>query len=91
MKKILSFLFAFLVLFCTVSVFAQACDSSVCTSGDLNEHLKCINDVKNKCVEQLQNTQSQERTLKSQLAIIDGQSRVTSLKIEETNLKIEKL
>lgn len=91
MKKILSFLFAFLFLFFTVPAFAQECDAAACGSGDVQQRLDCINDVKNKCVEQLQNAQSQERTLKSQLAIIDGQTRVTNLKIEETNLKIEKL
>ncbi len=91
MKKIISFLFSFLILFFAISAFAQECDAGACTSGDVQERLNCIEDVKNKCLEQLQNAQSQERTLKSQLAIIDGQSRVTSLKIEETNLKIEKL
>ena len=39
----------------------------------------------------LQDAKNQERTLKSQLDIIDGQTQVTILKIEETNLKIEKL
>lgn len=91
MKKILSFLFSFLVLFFAISVFAQECDPSACTSGDLGQRLNCINDVKNKCLEQLQNAQSQERTLKSQLNIIEGQTKVTTLKIEETNLKIQKL
>ncbi len=40
---------------------------------------------------QLADTQKQEKTLKSQLNLIDGQTKVTTLKIEETNLKIEKL
>ena len=40
---------------------------------------------------QLQNAQKQENTLKSQLTIIDGQAKITALKIDETNLKIEKL
>lgn len=40
---------------------------------------------------QLAETKKQEKTLKSQLDLIDGQTKVTTLKIEETNLKIEKL
>lgn len=40
---------------------------------------------------QLVNTKKEEKTLKSQLNIIDGQTQITILKIEETNLKIEKL
>ncbi|EKD89977.1 MAG: peptidase M23 [uncultured bacterium] len=40
---------------------------------------------------QLADTRNQEKTLKSQLDLIDGQTKVTVLKIEETNLKIEKL
>lgn len=40
---------------------------------------------------QLDETRKQEKTLKSQLNLIDGQTKITTLKIEETNLKIEKL
>ncbi len=40
---------------------------------------------------QLENARGNERTLKSQLNIIDSQGKVTVLKIEETNLRIEKL
>jgi len=40
---------------------------------------------------QLENVRGNERTLKSQLNIIDSQGKVTTLKIEETNLRIEKL
>lgn len=40
---------------------------------------------------QLSETKRQEKTLKTQLDILDGQARVTELKIEETKLKIEKL
>lgn len=44
-----------------------------------------------KLEEQLADTRKQEKTLKSQLNLIDGQTKVTQLKIEETNLRIEKL
>ena len=44
-----------------------------------------------KIEQQLQEAKSREKTLNSQLGLIDGQNKVTSLKIEETTLKIEKL
>ncbi len=44
-----------------------------------------------KLEQKLSGARSQEKTLKSQLSIIDGQTKITQLKIEETNLKIEKL
>ncbi len=40
---------------------------------------------------QLDESRKQEKTLKSQLQLIDGQTKVTELKIEETDLKIQKL
>lgn len=40
---------------------------------------------------QLAGAKTQEKTLKSQLNLIDGQTKVSTLKIEETTLKIEKL
>ena len=40
---------------------------------------------------QLSDARKQEKTLKQQLDIIDGQTKITQLKIEETKLKIEKL
>src|SRR3989344_8723385 len=39
----------------------------------------------------LNDARKQEKSLKTQLDLIDGQTKVTTLKIEETNLKIEKL
>ncbi len=39
----------------------------------------------------LQDAKNQEKTLKQQLDLIDGQTKITTLKIDETNLKIEKL
>lgn len=39
----------------------------------------------------LADARKEEKTLKSQLDLIDGQTKVATLKIEETNLKIEKL
>jgi len=40
---------------------------------------------------QLSETRKQEKTLNQQIDIINGQNKVTELKIEETTLKIEKL
>ncbi len=74
----------------TAPVYADTtCDPSICPSDD--SRLSCLNEVTNKCEQQLQNAKKQEKTLKSQLDLIDGQTRVTSLKIQETNLKIDKL
>ncbi|MBU1000822.1 hypothetical protein KKE78_05535 [Patescibacteria group bacterium] len=75
--------------------FAEvACDPSACPVFDPNNpniRSDCLKDVTSKCEAQLQDVKKKEKTLKSQLAIIDGQTQVTLLKIEETNLKIEKL
>ena len=40
---------------------------------------------------QLTEARNTEKSLKSQLNLIDGQTKITTLKIEETNLRIEKL
>ncbi len=93
MKKIrLYFFLLFLTLYpvpyTLYPVYAEAsCDPSACGSDDVS----CLTDVTNKCEQQLQVTRGQEKTLTSQLAIIDGQTKVTNLKIQETNAKIATL
>lgn len=73
-------------------VYADAvCDPSTCTDSDISAHLTCIQSVSAACSAKLEDTKNQEKTLSSQLNLIDGQMQVTNLKIEETNLKIEKL
>lgn len=74
-----------------IQVFADtSCDPSSCPS-DPDQGLSCLNQVTKKCEADIQNAKNQEKTLSSQLSIIDGQTKITKLKIEETNLKIQKL
>lgn len=86
-KLLLSFLvFSFVSLFLYPNpytlnpIYADECDELCQKRAEIA-----------KLESQLGETQKQEKTLKSQLALIDGQTKVTELKIEETNLKIEKL
>ena len=60
-------------------------------SSDLSIQLQAKQAEIQKLEAHLQDAKNTERTLKSQLDLIDGQTKVTTLKIEETNLKIEKL
>ncbi len=68
-----------------------SCDPGLCSNGDLGQRLTCIEQVKDKCTSQLQDTQKQEKTLKAQLDIIDGQTAITKIKIEEAKIRIAKL
>lgn len=79
-----TFLFLFPYPYILYPTFAQSTD-------ELSQQLKDKQAEIAKLESQLVNTQKQEKTLKSQLALIDGQTKVTELKIEETTLKIEKL
>ena len=65
-------------------VFAQSAE-------ELTKQLQEKQEEITKLEAQLDISRKQEKTLKQQLDIIDGQTKVTSLKIEETSLKIEKL
>lgn len=88
------FLLPLLIFFLLVQqpVYAQTCaDPSICTDSDQDKHLECLHAIEATCVNQLQASQKQENSLKTQLNLIDGQTKVTNLKIEETNLKIDKL
>ncbi len=92
MKKLLLLLLAFsftafLFLYpipYTLPVFAGSHDT-------LNRQLQDKQAEIAKLESQLQDAKNQGKTLKSQLNLIDGQTKITSLKIEETNLKIAKL
>ncbi len=82
-KLLLLFLgFSFLVSIFITPAFAE---------DDLQQQLQQKQEEIHKLEVQLQATRGQEKTLKSQLNLIDGQTHVTTLKIDETNLKIEKL
>ncbi len=81
-RGIILLLLTFLFLLPTVS------------AQDANDLSKQIQDKQAeiaKLESQLQETRGRERTLSSQLNLIDGQTKITTLKIEETTLKIEKL
>ena len=83
MKKLLLFLLIFSLVFIT-PVFAQSTDELTVQLEEKQAEIA-------KLEAHLQDARNQEKTLKSQLALIDGQTQITKLKIEETNLKIEKL
>lgn len=78
------FIFSFINLFFALGVSAQSQD-------ELSKQLQEKQAEIQKLEAQLQQVRGTEKTLQSQLIIIDGQTKVTILKIEETNLKIEKL
>lgn len=83
-KYFLTFFILLVYLFSNFPAFAQ-------TATDLNQQLQEKQAEIEKLKVHLSDAQKQEKTLKSQLTIIDGQIQVTQLKIEETDLRIEKL
>ena len=88
-SKLVAFIFILLVFLYPIPYtlypsFAQS-------SADLSSELQKKQEEIAKLEAHLADARNQEKTLNSQLDLIDGQAKVTSLKIEETNLKIEKL
>ncbi|MBI2337941.1 peptidoglycan DD-metalloendopeptidase family protein [Candidatus Daviesbacteria bacterium] len=91
MKKLLLSLFACsFALFLFLSLYSAA-PAHAESSEELVRQLQDKQAEIQKLEGQLADTRKQEKTLKSQLNLIDGQTKITELKIEETNLKIEKL
>lgn len=84
MRKILLFLFLFSLAFLLRPALAQSPDELARQLSDKQAEIQ-------KLEAQLAQSRNQEKTLKSQLNLIDGQTKITTLKMEETNLKIEKL
>ncbi len=91
MRKLLLFLLIFSALFflypnsySPVPAFAQSNDELAKQLDDKQAEIK-------KLESHLQDAKNQEKTLKSQLDLIDGQTAITTLKIEETTLRTEKL
>lgn len=85
MKKFLVLLLFFLFpIFILPTTYAQSSD-------ELSKQLQEKQAEIQKLEAHLQDSRNQEKSLKTQLDLIDGQTKVTTLKIEETNLKIEKL
>lgn len=92
MKKFLfSFFFILIFLFIFNSLNYQIKPAYAACSDELCQRLLDKQAEIAKIETQLNQTKKQEKTLKSQLDLIDGQTQVTLLKIEETNLRIEKL
>lgn len=92
MKKTLLFILAFsfatfVFLYLPFALFPVHAESSADLAKQLQDKQAEIQKLEN----QLAETKKQEKTLKTQMNLIDGQTKVTALKIEETNLKIEKL
>lgn len=86
MKKFFIFL-----LLCVISLFALIPAFADTSPDQLTQQLKEKQEEIKKLEAHLADSKDQEKTLKSQLNLIDGQTKVTTLKIEETNLKIAKL
>lgn len=61
------------------------------SDAELDKQLREKREEISKLEDQLAQAQKQEKTLKSQLDYIDGQTRLTILKIEETQFQITKL
>ena len=91
MKKFLLFLIAFIA---TSFLFLYLKPFNNPTYAQTDPNQAKIDETQteiDKLETQLADTINQEKTLNSQLNLIDGQTKVTTLKIVETNLKIEKL
>ncbi len=95
MKKAVIFL-TLLVVFLSTGIFqvkhAAAEEDQTCADiDDVNQKSTCLNDLIAKYQKQLSEAKGQEKTLKSQLAFIDTQNKVTELKIAEAKNQIAKL
>lgn len=84
LKKILVILLLLLSLIPLSTTNAQS-------DSELDKQLKEKREEIAKLEDQLAQTKKQEKTLKSQLEYIDGQTKLTLLKIEETQFQITKL
>lgn len=92
MKKLLSFLFTLSFFFVLLlNPFLRISTTYADDSNDLNVQLQAKQEEIKKLEAHLQDARNTEKTLKSQLNLIDGQTKITILKIEEINLKINKL
>lgn len=80
---------SFIAIFISASLFLLP--AVYAQTDDLSKQLLEKQEEIRKLESHLSDARSRERSLSRQLEIIDGQTKVTTLKIEETNLKIEKL
>ena len=91
MKKFLVFLLCVLSFLFILPTTNYQLLTTYAQSDELTKQLEEKQAEIQKLEAHLRDAQSREKTLKSQLDLIDGQTKVTILKIEETNLKIAKL
>ncbi len=94
MKKKLSLLSLFVLIFAFIFLYPNSYIQTPIhaqNSDDLSQQIQNKQAEIAKLEAQLNEARNTEKTLKSQLNLIDGQAKVTTLKIEETILKIEKL
>ena len=84
LKKILIIVLLLLSLIPLSTIYAQS-------DSELDQQLRNKRAEISKLEEQLDQTKKQEKTLKSQLDYIDGQTKLTILKVEETEFQITKL
>lgn len=95
MKKIASF-FILLITLLSTSIFLiqpiLAEEDQTCANiDDANQKSSCLNDLITKYQKQLNDAKGQEKTLKSQLAYIDTQNKITELKEAQAKNQIAKL
>lgn len=91
MKKLVLISLAFCILFLSSLYTLSQNIDPVFAEDDITKQLQDKQAEIARLEAQLSETKTKEKTLKSQLNLIDGQTQITTLKIEETNLKIEKL
>lgn len=85
--------FYFLSFCLTFSIILANCSSNVFaqSSDDLDKQLQDKQEEIKQAEAQLADAQKQEKTLNSQLQLIDSQTKVTLLKIDQTKFQITKL
>ncbi len=91
MRRIFTIVTILFLAFCLFSFTNQIPSVFADSASDLAKQLQEKQAEIQKLEAHLADARNQEKTLNSQLTLIDGQTKITTLKIEETNLKIEKL
>ena len=83
--------FIVLVVFLLLPVTYNLPPTYAESSEELSKQLQDKQAEISRLESQLAEAKTKEKSLKSQLTIIEGQGKITELKIEETNLRIQKL
>lgn len=92
-KKIFFSIFVLLGLFLLLKINATDVLAAVCSLENINScnDTNCLNEVKKQCNSDLEKTHNQANTLKNQIAQFNSQIYLTTLKITETQNKIQLL